>query len=88
MTVARDVTERVKPPRAVFVPFRMGHHFGVPFHTEVQRQVITSALELLTTATQSPTIVDLPLRWPDVRREGAALERQRDRPATSRAESP
>ena len=78
VTVARDVTEHVKPPRAVFVPFRMGHHFGVPFHTGVQRRVIRSALELVTTATDSGTIVDLPLRWADVRREGAAIERARD----------
>jgi hypothetical protein len=75
VTVARDVTEHIKPPRAVFVPFRMGHHFGVPFHRQVQRQIITSALDLVTTATQSGTIVDLPLRWAEVRREGMAIER-------------
>jgi len=28
---ALDVTEHCKPPRAVFLPFMMGHHFGVPF---------------------------------------------------------
>ena len=75
VTVARDVTEHVKPPRAVFVPFRMGHHFGVPFHTSVQRQIIDSALELVTTAPVSGTIVDLPLRWADVRRQGLEIER-------------
>ncbi len=77
VTVARDVTEHVKPPRAVFVPFRMGHHFGVPFHTDVQRRIIRAALELVTTATDSGTVVDLPLRWGDVRREGMAIERAR-----------
>jgi hypothetical protein len=77
VTVARDVTEHVKPPRAVFVPFRMGHHFGVPFHCDVQRSIITAALDLVTTATSSGQIVDLPLRWADVRREGLALERAR-----------
>jgi len=77
VTVARDVTEQVKPPRAVFVPFRMGHHFGVPFHTAVQRRIIMAALDLLSTATQSGEIVDLPLRWGDVRREGMEIERQR-----------
>ena len=79
VTVARDVTEHVKPPRAVFVPFRMGHHFGVPFHTDVQRRIILAALELVTSASDSGTIVDLPLRWADVRREGTALERRRAR---------
>jgi hypothetical protein len=82
ISVARDVTEHVKPPRVVFVPFRMGHHFGVPFHVEVQRQIILSALELIARASESGVILDLPLRWTDVRREGALLERSRatDRP--------
>jgi hypothetical protein len=76
VTVARDVTEHVKPPRAVFLPFRMGHHFGVPFHTAAQRQIILAALDLVSTATRSGEIVDLPLRWADLRREGAELERR------------
>jgi len=69
ISVARDVTEHVKPPRAVFVPFRMGHHF------DVQRQIILSALDLITTASESGVILDLPLRWTDVRRQGALLKR-------------
>ncbi len=69
VTVARDVTERVKPPRAVFVPFRMGHHFGVPFARELQRAIIVAALERLAAAPRSGDIVDLPYRWADVRRE-------------------
>jgi hypothetical protein len=77
VTVARDVTEHVKPPRAVFVPFRMGHHFGVPFHVEAQRRIILAALDLIGTATRSGEIVDLPMRWADLRREGAEIERRR-----------
>ena len=75
VSVARDVTQHVNPPRAVFVPFRMGHHFGVPFHRQVQRRIILEALGLLTAATGSGTILDLPLTWAEVRREGLALER-------------
>ncbi len=77
VTVARDVTEHVKPPRAVFVPFRMGHHFGVPFHVDGQRRIILAALDLIGTATRSGEIVDLPIRWADLRREGAEIERRR-----------
>ncbi len=77
VSVARDVTEHVKPPRAVFVPFRMGHHFGVPFHVDVQRRIILEALDLVKTATRSGEIRDLALRWTDVRREGTAIERAR-----------
>jgi len=77
VTVARDVTEHVKPPRAVFVPFRMGHHFGVPFHVGAQRRIITDALDFVSTAVHSGQILDLPLRWGELRREGAEIERQR-----------
>ncbi len=77
VSVARDVTEHVKPPRAVFVPFRMGHHFGVPHHRELQRRIILDALGLLETATESGTIVDLPLTWAQARREGIAIQRSR-----------
>jgi D-proline reductase (dithiol) PrdB len=76
VTVARDVTERVKPPRAVFVPFRMGHHFGVPFHSKGQRLVITAALDLISGATHSGQILDLPMRWAELRREGVDIERR------------
>ncbi len=76
VSVARDVTEHVKPPRAVFVPFRMGHHFGVPFHRELQRRVVLDALTLLETATESGTVVDLPLTWAQARREGMEIERR------------
>ncbi len=59
----------------MFVPFRMGHHFGVPFHVEVQRRIILEALDLVKTATRSGEIRDLPLRWTDVRREGRTIEK-------------
>jgi hypothetical protein len=74
LTVARDVTERVKPPRAVFVPFMMGHHFGVPFHRSLQRRIILDALHLLETATISGHVETLPLTWAQARREGKEIE--------------
>ena len=76
VTVARDVTEAVKAPRAVFVPWPMGHHFGVPFHREVQRRVLFEAFDLLETATKSGTIRDLIIKWADVRREAKVLSNQ------------
>jgi hypothetical protein len=64
----------------VFVPFRMGHHFGVPFHVDLQRRIILEALDLLRTAGSSGEIRDLPLRWTDVRREGKLIEQAASRP--------
>jgi hypothetical protein len=76
ITVARDVTEAVKAPRAVFVPWPMGHHFGVPFHPEIQRRVLFEALDLLETATHSGMIRDLIIKWADVRRQAKVLTSQ------------
>ena len=75
VTVARDVTEHIKPPRAVFVPFMMGHHFGVPFHRDLQRRIILEALGRLTAAERSGDIADIPVTWAQARREGVAIER-------------
>ncbi len=61
VTVARDVTEHAKPPRAVFVPFMMGHHFGVPFHRDLQRPVILDALGRLAAAERSREIHEIPV---------------------------
>ncbi len=77
LTVARDVTEHCKPPRAVFLPFMMGHHFGVPFHTQLQRRIILAALSRLTAADESGEIYTLPVTWARARREGAEIEQSR-----------
>ncbi|MBA3713072.1 MAG: hypothetical protein H0W76_11580 [Pyrinomonadaceae bacterium] len=74
ITVARDVTEHIKPPRSVFLPFMMGHHFGTPFHTELQRRIIVTALSRLTEAEESGEIYSLPVTWAQARREGAVIE--------------
>ncbi len=78
ITVARDITAHARPPRAVFVPFRMGHHFGVPFHRDLQRRVILAALDRLVVAEASGDIHDLPLTWARARLEGKAIERALD----------
>jgi len=76
VTVARDVTERIKAPRAIFLPWPMGHHFGVPFHADLQRRVLFEAFDLLLSAQVSGTIRDVPIKWADVRRHAKALTEQ------------
>ncbi len=76
ITVALDVTEHIKPPRAVFVPFMMGHHFGVPFHKQLQRRIILEALDFLTTAQKSGEVKMLPFTWAEARREAIEIERK------------
>ena len=75
-TVARDVTEHAKPPRAVFVPWMMGHHFGVPYHRALQRRVLVECLDHVVHAQKSGEIRTLPIPWTQVRREGLEIERE------------
>ena len=76
VTVARDVTEAIKVPRALFLPWPMGHHFGAPFHSELQRRVVLAALGLLETGHEPGTILDLRIKWAEVRREAKTLTEQ------------
>jgi len=54
----------------------LGHHFGVPFHADLQRRVLLEALHLLETAQVSGTIRDIHMKWADVRREAKTLTEQ------------
>ncbi len=43
----RAVAERVRPPRALFVPFRHGYPLGKPMDKVLQHAVLEAALRLL-----------------------------------------
>ena len=51
----------------------MGHHFGVPFHRELQRRIINFALERLEGAKQSGEISFFPMTWAQARQEAKNL---------------
>jgi len=70
VTVARDITAASRAPRAVFVPFMMGHHFGVPGNAGLQRAIIMAALRFVAEARHSGEIRDLPYTW-NLARRGA-----------------
>lgn len=76
LSVALDVTEHIKPPRAVFLPFMTGHLFGVPFHGELQREIVLTALNRLTEAAQSGDIYFFPKTWAQARKEGKEIEQE------------
>ncbi len=50
----REVALRVRPPRALFVPFRHGHPLGEPGQPEGQRAVLEAALRMLEDRTLRP----------------------------------
>ncbi len=54
----------------------MGHHFGVPFHRDLQRRIILECLDLLVHAERSGEIRDVPVTWAQARKEGIEIERR------------
>lgn len=63
VSLQRDITARVKPPRAVYLDWPFGHPMGEPGRPAQQRQVLLDALDLLVRAPTPGVIVDLPYRW-------------------------
>ena len=47
ISMVREHTEKVKPPRALFVPFPFGHALGRPNDPILQHRVLAATLELL-----------------------------------------
>jgi hypothetical protein len=52
-----EAAERVRPPRALFVPFRHGYPLDTPRDPERQRAVIEAALSLLEDPALRPPVL-------------------------------
>ena len=63
MTSALDVTKAVKPPRAVFVNFPLGHQTGKPHQPKLQRSIVRDAFLALESMAKPGTVVTLPYVW-------------------------
>jgi hypothetical protein len=63
MASALDIITLVKPPRAAFVNFPLGHQCGKPDDPAGQRAILRQALPLLEAATEGGTLLHLPVRW-------------------------
>lgn len=47
ISLLREITSVIHPPRALFVPFPMGYALGAPNDAALQRRVIRAAFALL-----------------------------------------
>ncbi len=58
----------------MFLPFMMGHHFGVPFHRELQTKILKALLQQIETATDSQRVSYFDYTWAQARKEGKQIE--------------
>ena len=59
ISLIREHTEIIKPPRALWVPFELGRPLGIPGNAEFQQRVLKASLKLLE-APEGPLLVDFP----------------------------
>ncbi len=55
--------KQVKPPRAAFLNFPLGHQCGKPNDIELQTTILKSTLDILVSASTPGEVVDLPFEW-------------------------
>lgn len=63
ISLQKEVTRRVKPPRALFLRYPFGHPMGEAFAVSQQRAILATALSALETATQPGAIVEPGFVW-------------------------
>jgi hypothetical protein len=73
ISLVRPHTEKMKPPRALWVAFEFGRPMGPPDNSSFQRKVLLAALNLLE-ASGGPLLQDFPDDAPELPDEGKVLE--------------
>jgi D-proline reductase (dithiol) PrdB len=63
ITLQKEVTRRVRPPRALYLRYPFGHPMGEAFATAQQRSILVDALTALETLTEPGQIVEPGYRW-------------------------
>ena len=63
ISILREVTEQVRPPRSVFLRYPFGHPLGEAFNIAQQRTILLDALRALETIAEPGTIVEPGYRW-------------------------
>jgi hypothetical protein len=56
LSLLQLVTKKVRPPRALFVPFPFGYPLGKPNDAKLQHEIIRAALELLESPDELPIL--------------------------------
>ena len=63
MSSAYSITTAVRPPRAVYLDFPLGHTAGRPHDVVLQRRILRDTLDALVTIDLPGTIRRLAYRW-------------------------
>lgn len=63
ISILKEVTAKVRPPRAIYLRYPFGHPLGEAFHVAQQRTILLDALRALETIQEPGTILEPGYRW-------------------------
>ena len=63
ISLVREITMQVRPPRALYLHWPFGHPVGEPFAVAQQRHILRDMLHALETVTEAGNLVELGYRW-------------------------
>jgi D-proline reductase (dithiol) PrdB len=63
VSIVRQYTEKVKPPRTIYLKWPFGHPLGEPFNIPQQRTVLMEMFDALYSINEPGEIIDIPLTW-------------------------
>lgn len=63
ISILKEVTQKVRPPRSVFLRYPFGHPMGDAFNVAQQRTILLDALAGLETITEPGTILEPGYPW-------------------------
>ncbi len=70
ISLLKEITEKVRPPRALYLRYPFGHPLGEAHRLAQQRAILLAALHGLETITTPGTILEPGFRWRRTRFEG------------------
>jgi D-proline reductase (dithiol) PrdB len=63
ISILKEVTQKVRPPRTLFLRYPFGHPLGEAFNMQQQRTILLDALHGLETIAEPGTILEPGYRW-------------------------
>jgi D-proline reductase (dithiol) PrdB len=63
LSIQRELTEKTRPPRALFLRWPYGHPLGEPFNVAQQRWVLSDVFRAFAEMKIPGEIIDLPYLW-------------------------
>ena len=76
ISILKEVTQKVRPPRSVFLRYPFGHPLGEAFNVGQQRTILLDALAGLETITERGTILEPGYPWRKHRFDDATRTRR------------